>query len=341
MTFSVVIPTYNRAAYLADTLRSIEAQTFRPREIIVVDDGSSDGTRELVGRLFPSVAYRLIENSGPGVARSTGMMMASSDWIAFCDSDDLWKRDHLATIAETVAVFPQARFVFTNFCNFRGNPENTYYDHFAAAPQGWWERQTRERRGAFRLLVERSLPGILEFCAPWPSASAVQRDAARAAGETPQAISRLPSEDLDLTCRFAAIGTVACAERMTAKLRRHAANYSADMVDNIVGRVCVMILGLTHHASIFADYRQDFLREIDRDLAKTLRRSLWEWRCHEAGHLHAVLAAAGLRPGRAKERMLGRCFALANPVTRPFLRPRFRWLLAQLRANLALLETRA
>jgi len=87
---SVVIPTFNRAHLISDTLESVLNQTFRDFEIIVVDDGSTDNTPELIKGYGPQVRYIYQENSGQGAARNVGIHAACGDFIAFLDSDDLW-----------------------------------------------------------------------------------------------------------------------------------------------------------------------------------------------------------------------------------------------------------
>jgi GT2 family glycosyltransferase len=94
-TVSVVIPSYNRADLLTLTIRSILAQTVRPAEIIVVDDGSTDHTAAACAAFPSPVQYIRQENSGVSAARNRGIKAASGSWIAFCDSDDLWMPNKL------------------------------------------------------------------------------------------------------------------------------------------------------------------------------------------------------------------------------------------------------
>ena len=90
MHFSVVIPTYNRAPLLARTLESVWRQRFRDYEVIVVDDGSNDGTQAYLQNLDNKVRYVRQANRGPGAARNIGIRQARGDYIALLDSDDLW-----------------------------------------------------------------------------------------------------------------------------------------------------------------------------------------------------------------------------------------------------------
>jgi glycosyltransferase involved in cell wall biosynthesis len=88
---SVVIPAYNAAGFIGETLDSVRAQTVRDLEVLVVDDGSTDGTAGLVRRRYPEVRLFTQANQGAAVARNTALDHARGDWIAFLDSDDLWQ----------------------------------------------------------------------------------------------------------------------------------------------------------------------------------------------------------------------------------------------------------
>lgn len=90
---SVVIPSYNRKHSIEKSIRSVERQTYRPLEIIIVDDNSSDGTAEFLASLDISLPMKVEvhkENKGGSGARNTGISLASGDYIAFLDSDDIW-----------------------------------------------------------------------------------------------------------------------------------------------------------------------------------------------------------------------------------------------------------
>jgi glycosyltransferase involved in cell wall biosynthesis len=93
---SVVIPTFNRAHSIAETLDSVLAQEWPAEEIIVVDDGSTDDTAEVLARYRDRITIIRQENRGVSAARNAGMAHASGAWIAFIDSDDIWTHDRLA-----------------------------------------------------------------------------------------------------------------------------------------------------------------------------------------------------------------------------------------------------
>src|SRR5262245_34837999 len=100
--FSVVIPTYNRLDFLKQTLSSVWNQTFADYEVIVVDDGSNDGTHDYLLDLDNKVQVVRQANSGPGAARNCGVRKARGDYIAFLDSDDLWFPWTLDTFARAI-----------------------------------------------------------------------------------------------------------------------------------------------------------------------------------------------------------------------------------------------
>src|SRR4051812_30004149 len=96
MTISAVIPTYNHAKYITFAIDSVLAQTKPVDEIIVVDDGSVDGTREVVEQYRGRVQYVRQENAGVGAARNNGARLATGNWVAFLDADDGWLPDKIA-----------------------------------------------------------------------------------------------------------------------------------------------------------------------------------------------------------------------------------------------------
>jgi glycosyltransferase involved in cell wall biosynthesis len=93
---SVIIPVYNSERYLAEAIESVLAQTYRPLEIIVVNDGSTDGSAEVAKRFGSPVRYYLQPNSGAGAARNQGADLARGSFLAFLDADDIWLADKLA-----------------------------------------------------------------------------------------------------------------------------------------------------------------------------------------------------------------------------------------------------
>src|SRR5438874_1529861 len=107
--FSVLIPAYNRAHYLAECLDSVLAQTLPDWECIIVDDGSTDGTPELAAdymRRDARFRYHRQENAGVSAARNTGIRLAAGEWVAFLDSDDYYFPTALEALAQGAQTAP-------------------------------------------------------------------------------------------------------------------------------------------------------------------------------------------------------------------------------------------
>jgi len=111
---SVVIATYNRASFLAETIDSVLQQRFQDYELIVVDDGSTDQTRTLVESYGSRIRYLYHENRGPSAARNLAVRHARAPWIAFQDSDDLTEPNHLETLYAYANEHPRCGMVFAN-----------------------------------------------------------------------------------------------------------------------------------------------------------------------------------------------------------------------------------
>jgi glycosyltransferase involved in cell wall biosynthesis len=101
-TVSVVIPVYNGERFVADAIRSVLNQSYPPLECIVVDDGSTDGTSNVVSRFQVPVRYVAKSNGGVSSARNVGIELAKGDLVAFLDADDLWEREKLEKQIESL-----------------------------------------------------------------------------------------------------------------------------------------------------------------------------------------------------------------------------------------------
>ncbi len=180
---SVIIPTFDRSRLLARALRSVLAQTLPPREIIVVDDGSTDDTQQQVAAEFPQVSYFFQQNLGVSAARNRGLAEASSDWIAFLDSDDEWLPTKLERQMAALAVEPTLRLCHTDEIWIRGgrrvNPRRRH-----AKPGGWVFRH------------------CLPLCALSPSSVVIHRSVFEEVGNFDEALPAC--EDYDLWLRITA-----------------------------------------------------------------------------------------------------------------------------------------
>ena len=114
MNISVVIPTYNRKELLKRSIDSVINQTIKPSEIIIVDDGSNDGTEAMVKKKYDSLKLIKQKNKGASAARNSGIKASSGEWICFLDSDDEWKNDKLEKQIAAVANNSDYKFFHSN-----------------------------------------------------------------------------------------------------------------------------------------------------------------------------------------------------------------------------------
>lgn len=129
---SIITPSYNSAKFIAETIQSVQNQTYQNWEMIIVDDGSSDETQNVVLSIIQKdnriQFHKLSQNSGPAVARNTGIEKASGDYMTFIDADDIWFptfiENNIKTIQETGIPFvfssykranEQLEFVYSDF----------------------------------------------------------------------------------------------------------------------------------------------------------------------------------------------------------------------------------
>jgi glycosyltransferase involved in cell wall biosynthesis len=114
MTLSVIIPSFNRLELLLQALHSVVRQTRPPDEIWVIDDGSTDDTQCQVAAEFPAVKLLFQPNRGVSAARNLGILRAAGEWLAFLDSDDLWKREKIERQLAALQRFPEFRLCYTD-----------------------------------------------------------------------------------------------------------------------------------------------------------------------------------------------------------------------------------
>ena len=206
--FSVVIPSYNRSAWLVAALESVFAQTEPPFEIIVADDGSTDDTLTVLKNYAARVKVLAQCNAGPAAARNLGIGAATGDYIAFLDSDDLWFPRTLALYREVIEQHAQPAMVegaHVEFDTEQGPPNSA----------------------ASQLSTLNSQPAPDYLASPrvtlWPSGTAIRSDVLKAAGGfTPHAFN---AEDCDLWLRLGVErGFVHIAQPPVFAYRRHPAS---------------------------------------------------------------------------------------------------------------------
>ena len=166
---SIIIPSYNRARFVVEAIHSAKAQSYPLKEIIVVDDGSTDDTARRIAEI-EGVEYFYQENKGQGSARNHGLRLARGEYIASLDSDDLWNEDFLSRSVECLEAF-QLDFVFTNWVKLRG--DQTLVSEWQR--DGKWKPYQVNRNGEWSLLNSTELRKLLLEICPAPSSSLLIR----------------------------------------------------------------------------------------------------------------------------------------------------------------------
>lgn len=133
-TVSVIIPTYNRAHCMSEAIDSVLAQDPPADEVIVIDDGSTDNTPEVLAAYGDRITVIRQPNGGAGAARTVGLRRARGDWITFLDSDDLWYPGRLALLHRDIAATANREIVL-HFADFRLTGEG--YDQGFFDLRGW------------------------------------------------------------------------------------------------------------------------------------------------------------------------------------------------------------
>lgn len=134
--FSVIIPLYNKAPFIQRAINSVLAQTYSDYEIIVVNDGTTDGGEEIVQREYGDQIHLIHQfNQGVSIARNNGIAQASFPWIAFLDADDFWHPDYLKLVTEAIIKYPETGIIGSHYSTFqleenpnlRANRINNYF----------------------------------------------------------------------------------------------------------------------------------------------------------------------------------------------------------------------
>ena len=113
-TVSIIIPTYNSEKTIKETLMSVQQQSFTDWELIIIDDGSTDNTVEVIKNITePRIKLFVYENGGVSTARNRGIARATGEYLSFLDADDLWTSDKLALQLETLNKYPKAKVVYS------------------------------------------------------------------------------------------------------------------------------------------------------------------------------------------------------------------------------------
>jgi len=211
---SVVVPTFNRAHYLPEALQSALEQTLPVFEIIVVDDGSTDGTAGLMKSYGDKIRYLVQKNQGPSAARNHALREARGNWIAFLDSDDLWVPEKNLVQTEFIRRHPALDFVFGDLANFDERRCDQTPEILDRAVHQYLQANAADLKDFFRQLL---------FCNPVPTSSALFRaDCIRRIGFLDETMRYC--EDYDYWLRLAPQARAGFVDHILVRRRVHETN---------------------------------------------------------------------------------------------------------------------
>lgn len=204
--FSIIIPLYNKETHIVNTLNSVFNQTFTDFEIVIVNDGSTDGSLKEVQKITDE---RLIlynrKNKGVSQARNFAMQNATGDYFAFLDADDLWKPQHLHNLNHLIVKYPNCSMYCTNYCF-------DYGDGYIVTPKF----PTLPSHSNWSGIVPDFFKASLHYRIAWTSAVAIPSNSISSVGFFNEAITLGAGEDTEYWSRLALKKPVAFSKKMTA-----------------------------------------------------------------------------------------------------------------------------
>ena len=242
---SIIIPAFNAASVIAETLVSVMNQTFTDFEVLIVDDGSNDNTVDVAKTFCVADArFQLITSNHAGLSatRNIGIKQSRGEWIAFVDADDIWLPEKLARQMETVGERSEVDLSFTNYHFWDGTHvlrTRTFYEGMSAKNE--------------------ILPRLIERCTYLVSAVIVRADLFKRVGGFD--VTLPCCEDWDLWLRMAESGmTVAGIETPLVHYRRWPGNMTKNRL--AMSEYKVVVLERNARASRHPSVRADYLRSI-------------------------------------------------------------------------------
>jgi len=279
---TAIVPAYNAERYISGAIESVLGQTYKNIDLIVIDDGSTDRTGEVVRRYGDQVRYIRQENGGPSKARNTGIRAADSELIAFLDADDVWLSDKIQAQIDLLEDNPDLGLVFCDaeFMDEKGRSDGSVWKQ-----RGCYEAMVAEsRRLAHPFATVMMMDCIL------PSAVLVRRVCLEKSGLFDESLRYTEHggvEDKDLMLRIALTSEMGCVPRMLMKRLRH--GYSHSELENVCESVIFVVKRMqqlhpeqfvSHHidanALLAPTYYQLGRCYLDQDKLPEARRVFWE-----------------------------------------------------------------
>jgi glycosyltransferase involved in cell wall biosynthesis len=264
-SYSAIIPTYNGARWLAQSINSVLRQTYPPAEIIVVNDGSSDETADVLAAFKSRIHCITREHGGIGATRNSGIAASSGAYVAFLDHDDLWQPEKLERQAHYLARHPEVDVLYTDATEFdaRGTIHPSYFDLFPKLRLGG---------DLFSAMIHFHIPLMSTVCIRHEFLRSHNLALIEAASGV---------DDIGLFLEIAAHGgTFACLDEVLVSRRLHDSNLSKSHWNRFARR-CVLYRELLVR---LADAPPRYRRELHWGLRHAhYRVGEWWWERHQPG----------------------------------------------------------
>lgn len=305
---TVVVPVYNGENFLGETLESVLRQSYPAVEVIVVNDGSTDGSSSIAMEFGDKVRLLDRENAGVSAARNAGIAAASTDWVALMDHDDLWEQKHLENLARVIGCHPDADVCYSGGRELIPDPVNGSFHPGEVMPFPGNEELPR-------MLMER--------CAFIPSATALRRSTVLAAGGFDSRYLNL--QDWELWLRLFHRGAKFIhAPEQTLLYRIHPASRTHKALQTLKHSIGVVEEHVLPHFSVFerATRGRCIISRLEGEAAILLRQS------GSPGALGMMLRSIMRHPFHDSRRykiaahMILRGYPKAHQTPRPLREPR-------------------
>jgi glycosyltransferase involved in cell wall biosynthesis len=276
---SVVIPLYNKEQSIESTLDSVLAQTYKDFEIVVVDDGSTDKSADVVSAIDDDrIVFISQENQGVSAARNTGIIAAKGEYVAFLDGDDLWHPEYLETLVRLISDYPNATLYGIGFSKINDNkiPINVQPTSMRGEIETPWEN----------------------YVGYWTGSSSSSRELLLKAGMFDTRMTH--GEDIDMWWRLLLIGKGAYDNRVLAYYRQNAENRA-------MNRLIPLEKHIPYYIDKYSKAREEnisFRRYFDREMIYRLYPYLFDKKYKKTAILLAKKLDYSLQKWTMKFRMI-------------------------------------
>lgn len=243
MTVSVIVPTYNSGHFIAEAIDSILGQTRVPDQIIIVDDGSTDDTEQVVRRYTdPRIEYIRQVNAGVSAARNAGLQAARGELVTFLDADDRWRPNFVERMCQLLTAHDRAVCAFSNFVRFEHATGEVTGDQFTHYPE------LRAATGVTQPWAFRTLVRLGEI----PAFPVVMMYRRALIDDLRFDVNLRVCEDMHFALRAFMRGGVAWTSEVLCEVRRHGANVTRDVAGMAVHKLHALE-ALTSHITCEAN----------------------------------------------------------------------------------------